>query len=361
MNCLLATLGSRGDIEPFALLAEALADRGHAVTLAVDRGYRALPSVARLLPGVSVTELGALDERSLVDTVARAVTAATPAERSRAGYHGFIGHRRDALVRRMTELAEDRDLVVVNEALAWQRDGRILWTAPVAVLWYTPCPAEDFRRLLGVPCLRLAALPAFAAPSDADVRSGVTFTGFWHRSRVTPLPDLVTSFLAAGPPPVFLTMGSMSGFDGGALATSVVAGARACGLRVIVQRGWGRLETPMGDDVLVVDELDYSTLFPRCAAVFVHGGTGTIGLALAARRPIAVIPLVEDQHAWARVLAASPFGLGTLDAHAPSEAEVARLLSRLPTAIGGEFTGSDDGSAGLDVACAAIEAYAAAP
>jgi UDP:flavonoid glycosyltransferase YjiC (YdhE family) len=360
VRALLATLGSRGDVEPFVMLAEALAARGHAITLAVDDGYRELSSIARLPPAVDVVTLGALGPATLVDTVARAVSATSPLERSRVGYQGFIGHRREALERRMSELVTGHELVVVNEALAWPRAGRLPWPAPTAVVWYTPSPAADLRRLLEVPCLRLAALPAFSAPPDDEIRARLIYTGFWHRTTADALPGPVAAFLDAGTAPAFLTMGSMAGFDGRALAASFVGGTRAAGLRAIVQRGWARLEPPEGDDVLLVDEIDYGALFPRCAAVFMHGGTGTVGLALAARRPIAVIPLVEDQHAWARTLGAAPGSLGTLDPHRMSSADVARALSRLPEGRRAASAATIDAGSGLDVACAQLVAFARA-
>ncbi len=42
MRCALASLGRRGDVEPFIRLAQALTARNHAVTIALHDGYRAL-------------------------------------------------------------------------------------------------------------------------------------------------------------------------------------------------------------------------------------------------------------------------------------------------------------------------------
>ena len=363
MRVALATIGSRGDVEPFVQLAAALAARDHEVTLALDAGYRrSLPSLARAShPRLTVASLGALASDEMIAAVARAVAAPTPVERSRAGYDGFIGERRTRLRDRLIELASAHDLLVIGDALAFIENGRLPWTAPTAILWYTLGPESEYQRLRAIDCLRLAALPARLAPRDPALAASVQFAGLWRAAAGEPLSTEILAFLARGPAPLFLTMGSMAGFDARALVTRFIAAARANGWRAIIQRGWAELDAQAADDVLVTGELDYARLFPRCAALFTHGGAGTIGQALLAGKPIALLPLVEDQLAWGRVVSALGSSLGTID---PRAADAAAFNAAMQRARDPSLTQAATQTAqalaaegGLPAACDALESY----
>jgi UDP:flavonoid glycosyltransferase YjiC (YdhE family) len=269
--------------------------------------------------------LGDLDAGALADVIVRSLEEPTPARRSQAALRGFFGDRREALARRMAELRERRfDRVVICEHLLFPGAG-----PETTVVFHTPGPRETFVALNHLPCRRIAALSAvFRATGDAAIEAHWTFTGFWIRRVQGVLSDEVERFLGAGTEPFFLTMGSMVGFDAAALAGAFVAAAARAGRRAIVQRGWAGLSVPPSPDVLVVDEIDYATLFPRCAAIFTHGGTGTTALALHAGRPLAFLPLVGDQHLWARNLVPLGVGVGRLDPRAPSEEAMFLLMRR---------------------------------
>jgi UDP:flavonoid glycosyltransferase YjiC (YdhE family) len=102
---------------------------------------------------------------------------------------------------------------------------------------------------------------------------------------------------------------------------------------VIVQRAWQTYSTVSGDDVLVVDEVNYARLFPRCAAAFIHGGTGTVANALRAGVPIALLPLVADQIGWARILADLGSSIGTLEPTSDTNAFSAAMQRALDPAL----------------------------
>ena len=242
------------------MLGDALAARGHDVVLALDPGHRRGGAI-RFAP------LGALEADDLAAIVRRALAAPTPLARSRAGYRGFFVERRDALEARLVELAADRDVVVVAESLVLRRGAGLAWPAKTAVLFMTPALPGDFAAMHELPILRLAALPTFATADD-EIRRRWSFVGFFVPRAGAALDAGVTAFLASGPPPFFLTMGSMTGFDGPALARAFAAAARAAGGRAIIQRGWSGLAPPdAGDDLLAVDRSTTrrcSRAAPRC-------------------------------------------------------------------------------------------------
>jgi len=55
---------------------------------------------------------------------------------------------------------------------------------------------------------------------------------------------------------------------------------------------------------LFASPLPHEWLFPRCAGVLHHGGSGTTGAALHAGVPQCVAPMIFDQHTWAAAVAA---------------------------------------------------------
>lgn len=59
-----------------------------------------------------------------------------------------------------------------------------------------------------------------------------------------------------------------------------------------------------GDLFLFASPLPHAWLFPRCAGVLHHGGSGTTGAALHAGVPQCVAPMIFDQHTWAAAAAA---------------------------------------------------------
>ena len=80
---------------------------------------------------------------------------------------------------------------------------------------------------------------------------------------------------------------------------SVLAAVRRAGQRAVLLTGWGGLRAAdSGDDVLVVDEVPHSWLFPHMAAVVHHGGAGTTGTALHSGTPSIVVPSFADQFFW---------------------------------------------------------------
>jgi UDP:flavonoid glycosyltransferase YjiC (YdhE family) len=150
------------------------------------------------------------------------------------------------------------------------------------------------------PLLHLVACsPAIAGVPD-DLPPHVRFTGAWtDPAPPAPLPDPVEAFLAAGPPPVAVTFGSMAFSDPERLSAIVVEALRLAGVRGIVQAGAAGLRPAAADDLLPVDALDHRSLFPRVAAVVHHGGAGTSHAVAAAGMPSIVVPRVGDQAFWA--------------------------------------------------------------
>lgn len=147
---------------------------------------------------------------------------------------------------------------------------------------------------------------SLVAPRPEDWRPGLEVTGYWWPSPEPGWqpPDALTDFLDAGPPPVFVGLGSTvtSPRQAARLSDAVRGGLRLAGVRGVVQAGWAGLEGT-GDGLLTVGDVPHEWLFPRMGAVAHHCGAGTTAAGIRAGVPAIALPGVAgDQPFWARRL-----------------------------------------------------------
>ncbi|MGW6564830.1 glycosyltransferase [Streptomyces sp. NPDC054975] len=160
-------------------------------------------------------------------------------------------------------------------------------------------------------------------PRPRDWHAGLEVSGYWWPHETGQLPQELEDFLAAGPRPVFVGLGSATVPDPEGVSREIVAALRAAGMRGVIQRGWAGLDAE-SDDILTIDEVPHSLLFPHMAAVVHHAGAGTTGAVLRAGVPTVPVPVQFDAAFWASRLTA----LGT----APGVVPLRRLTS---AALGG--------------------------
>jgi vancomycin aglycone glucosyltransferase len=116
-----------------------------------------------------------------------------------------------------------------------------------------------------------------------------------------PLPAKLESFLAQGPPPVYLGFGSMTDPEPERTTAQLLEALGAVGCRAIVSRGWAGLGGgPLPEGVIEIDSVCHGRLFPRVACVVHHGGAGTTTAAARAGVPQIVVPHLADQYYWGR-------------------------------------------------------------
>lgn len=352
---MLATAGTRGDVEPFAALARHAVARGHEVLLA-------LPDDADAPEGVDTVALG-LDARRVLSPAGRTPWALA---------HHLRREVRPAM-RRMLATA-------VRETVAFEPDvvvhHPLILSAPMAadalgvprvLVEFAPVatPSERFpaaggptatrdlgaynrhtyavprsaARLFEADVARAAAelpggrRPAGRSPSRAtlmavspallprpdDWPERVHQTGAWFSESSASPDPAVAEFLAGGP---FLvaSFGSMATGDASARGDAIVSAARAHGLRVLLVTGWGGLALPAesrGSDVLAVRAAPFDAVLPGAALAVHHGGAGTSHAVARAGVPAVVVPVTADQPFWAaqlhrQGLAAAPVALRRL-------------------------------------------------
>lgn len=167
-------------------------------------------------------------------------------------------------------------------------------------------------------------------PRPTDWRPGLEVVGYWWQAPALdwkPSGSL-TGFLAAGTPPVFVSLGSTVTTAARAeqLTDITAAALRQAGVRGVVQSGWAGLEV-VGDDVLTIGDAPHSWLFPQTAAAVHHCGAGTSAATLRAGIPTIALPgPAGDQPFWARRLHQLGVSAATIPQRSVSVDELAAAI-----------------------------------
>ena len=132
-----------------------------------------------------------------------------------------------------------------------------------------------------------------------DVASAAVQTGYMHLEQPDQnLPELET-FLKAGPPPVYVGFGSMPREDQARNVPLIVEAVRSIGQRVILGKFWEEpSEYSNDEDVFFLQKYSHLKLFPRMAAVVHHGGAGTTASSAVSGVPQIIVPHILDQYYW---------------------------------------------------------------
>lgn len=357
---LLCAFGTRGDIQPMVLLAEALRGEGHAVRLLINADHRRR-AAAFEVETVTVGRFGEVLRLSEVGAAWRARAPLKLAGALRRLYDTLSASLCEVLQAMAREI-EEADLVVYNPlsyfagVLAQSRG------IPSVQVTYTPnFPSRHAASFLvgggdlggvlnrlsyqsarvlplmarggvrrfealsgGARRLPLSAHPdtlsravstqllAFSpalSPDDGAWPRGAVATGFW---RAPPrggegLPDHLKAFLAEGEPPLFIGFGSVIA-DSQRITRVVLAALRIWGGRAILGNvGAGALDAPAWPcpHIATVGAVDYDLLFPHVAGVVHHGGAGTTAAVLSHARPSVVVASTGEQRYWGNHLAAA--------------------------------------------------------
>jgi UDP:flavonoid glycosyltransferase YjiC (YdhE family) len=195
-----------------------------------------------------------------------------------------------------------RSVVAVNEWLGWalmkkfedaQRHGLRL---PKAKGLWSHRMAE--RAPLNIQAYDDVCFPGLAA--EWENRDGLRpFVGALAMELPTDADDEVASWVAAGSPPVFFGFGSTAVRSPGDTIAMISAACAELGERALIcsaDADFGHL--PYMDHVKVVGKLNYAAVFPACRAVVHHGGAGTTAIGLRAGVPTLILSTFLDQTIW---------------------------------------------------------------
>ncbi len=135
------------------------------------------------------------------------------------------------------------------------------------------------------------------APVPPDVQKIVIQTGYPHLDQlVPPNPDL-DRFLETGEKPIYAGFGSMPPKGQENAVPLLIQTAKNLGRRIIIRHPKKNAGKYLADKaVFFIGDYPHHALFPRMAAVIHHGGAGTTAAAAAAGLPQVIVPHILDQH-----------------------------------------------------------------
>lgn len=343
MKIAILTLGTRGDVQPYAVLGQGLQQRGHEVTLSTAKNFEALVrSYGLQFMPVEADFQSVLDSeegkkmmkgnplairRNLKTWVYPLITDslkvfyALARESDLVLYHvktladTFADQFPEKMVRASVLPIMEPTSAFVNPALSglpipgWLYP--LSYTLANKSMFLLSAPIKAFRKAAGLPAkYKVPAVrnvysmsPAFL-PLPPEYAPTSSFQGFWMEQETQTLSPALETYLAAGAPPLLITFGSMPFQCKMDLQQAILKVVKNLNTRVIVVRGWGLQHTGVLEnhaEVLVIDSAPYAALFPRVKAIVHHGGIGTTAECLRAGKPFFICPIlypVGDQQFW---------------------------------------------------------------
>jgi vancomycin aglycone glucosyltransferase len=311
MKFVLASYGSRGDVEPFAAVARELLRRGHDVLLAVPPHKLGLVESAGLAAVVYGPDSQALPDEDFgrnpwktqnpLNAVGEVIQHVTRVWAELGPTLMSLANGADLL---MTGTSDQGIAAEVAEH----------YGIPRAVLHFFP-PGVSASDQEGGP-LEIQAYDELCFPGLAAEWAAQgcrrPFSGALTLELPTDADDEVLSWIAAGTPPIYFGFGSSVRVASAADTVAVISAACAqLGERALICSGASDFtDIPHFDHVKVVGEMNHAAILPACRAVVHHGGAGTTAAGLRAGLPTLILWLWLDQPIWAAAVERLKVGFG---------------------------------------------------
>lgn len=345
-----ATIGTRGDVQPYLALAVAMQQQGYSVIFGATEEFETLITsygIEFYSLGPSIAEF--LHQSRFEKAMSQSMLINGPAL-LRQGQRIL-----DVAARRAWVMAQGADLILLNMNVSFGIDIAEALDIPVIMMALQPLtstsefpfcaydgpdfgptfnqfthavtvlqqayydlPRNKWRKELmglerrkkggffkdtkGRPLTTLYAYSPKVSPRPRDWPKTAIVTGYWQLADNTgwePSPAF-RAFLDSGPAPVYIGFGSMP--FGAERNTRILKDAMAIwGGRAVVARGWGGIHPEdLPESVFAFDSAPHDKLFHYVSAVVHHGGAGTTSAGLHAGKPTFVVPQTVDQPYWGR-------------------------------------------------------------
>ncbi len=146
-----------------------------------------------------------------------------------------------------------------------------------------------------LPRLHLVSPQISAIPDDTETHLYTTGYAFLDSNEEETLDPQLEDFLESGPTPIYVGFGGASLNDTERFTNRVMEGLRSTGVRAVVATGWGGLqEAETDDNFLFVNYVPFDKLFPRVKAIVHHCSAGTFGRILYFGKPMLNVPFSFD-------------------------------------------------------------------
>jgi vancomycin aglycone glucosyltransferase len=350
MKFVVASCGSRGDVEPCIAAGLELLRRGHDVRLAVT----APPELLAVIESAGLTAVpygrdwqAQLRDESFVHMIQNPLSAIHDA----IEYVTHLAAEKTATLMSLTNGADLLLAGITEQALA--ANVAEYYGIPLAALHSFPSQILELgspdgnvakqaehaqRRALGLPeatdpsigSLEIQAYDELCLPEVAAQWSGPDgrrpFVGALTLQLPTDADGEVLSWIAAGPPPIYFGFGSMPIAYPADTVAAISAACAVLGERALIWSGPNDfIHVRHTEHVKVVDEVSQAAIFPLCRAVVHHGGTGTTAAGLRAGIPTLILWNGLDQPLWAAGIEQLKVGLARRFSESTAQSLVADL------------------------------------
>jgi UDP:flavonoid glycosyltransferase YjiC (YdhE family) len=352
MKFVLASWGSRGDVEPFAAVGRELLRRGHEVWIAIPPDLVGFAEAAGLPAVACGPDLEAIAQmhRDSWTLFFGSPWKIRDLHRSRREIWEPIAQGWEEMSTTLVSLADGADLLFTglnSETVAanvaeyrgiplatahWfplRANGQLLSFLPpplvrsaITVFWWlswrgTKKLEDAQRRELGLPkatgptprriiergSLEIQAydevcFPGLAA-EWAKWNGQRPFVGTLTMELPTDTDQEVAAWIAAGTPPIFFGFGSIPVSSPAETLAMISAACTQLGERALVCAGLSDFsDVPHFEHVKVLATMNYAAVFPACRAVVHHGAPGTTAAGLRAGVPTLILSTDLDQTLW---------------------------------------------------------------
>lgn len=345
MKIAILTLGTQGDVQPFAILGEALMKRGHQVTLSTAKNFSGLVESYGIdfLPVEAdfYAFLNSDEGKKMMKNPFRAK------KNLKTWVHPMIYNA----LKIFYKVSKESDRVLfhvktMSDYFADQFPEKMIRANVVPAIEYTtefinpvfsalPIPSflnglsyklsdlgvrmmmkpvNRFRKEQGLPSkFQKPSLPSIYGISEhylkkpKDYPETSYFTGFWTAPSSKELEKELVDFIQDGSAPLLITFGSMTFETKMHLPKAIDKLSKELGIRIVVVKGWGFNDTKLLDEnpeIKVIQAAPYDKLFPHVKAIINHGGIGTISACITAGKPFFTCPVLYpmgDQHFWGTI------------------------------------------------------------
>ena len=342
MKITIFTIGTRGDVQPYAVLGQALAERGHDVTVSTARNY------AEFIQGYGVKFhpvdvdyeeiLKSEEGRKILQVNIMAIqrnldTHIYPLIKKSLDEFYKLAKSSDLIIYRPKTMADvftdHLNVKAISAAVIPAMEETTAFLNPMfsgfnlpsflnklsykinrlryKLLYY---PIKQFRKQNGlektpvnkqsIPCV-YGISPSFLE-RPADWSEEQHLTGFWF-PKSDPRPDQeLEEFLNQGKTPLVITFGSMPFKKD--ISPIINFAIENLDERFIIVKGWGNwnIDNLNSPRLKIIENANFEWLFPKVKAVIHHGGIGTIAECLRAGKPMLICPVlypVGDHTFWA--------------------------------------------------------------
>ncbi|MGL4981323.1 MAG: glycosyltransferase [Treponemataceae bacterium] len=353
MKIAICTMGTRGDVQPYVILAKELIEEGHCVQLATAKNFASLVQSY----GVDFIPIEADYESILNSDDGKKMLKVNPfairrnlekwiyplikdslctfyklaSQSDKVIYHPktlcdcFADQFAHKMIRAMLVPVIEPTREFANPALSGIVLPPFLYRVSYNIMQLSTQmlkkPIEDFRETVNLPkkytkvaVQSLYTISEHFLPKPKDFCSSSIFTGFWFDTSKKDLPLDVKDFMQKKPTLV-ITFGSMPfkcQFD---LAAAIEKITETHDLHFVVVKGWGFSKTAILEKnprVKIIENAPYDKLFAYAKAIIHHGGIGTTAECLRAGKPCMICPVfypVGDQQFWGNQIAKKGLGV----------------------------------------------------